>query len=94
MTHILKAEEFLMESRGAKLIDRTPDRFNSDPLANKEGGMLKKQMEKNKEVIKKYIEYGDIYQDSKYTNIFGDELNNGNCFAKLLPNLTLILIGC
>lgn len=83
MTHILKAEEFLIESRGSKLIDRTPDRFNSDPLANKEGGMLKKQMEKNKEVIKKYIEYGDIYRDSKYTNIFCDELNNGNCFVTI-----------
>lgn len=82
MAHILKTEEFLMESSGAKLIDRTPDRFNSDPLADKEGSMLEKQMEKNKKVIEDYID-SELFMDSKYTNIFGNELDDGNRFVEI-----------
>lgn len=70
MTHILKAEEFLMESRGAKLIDRTPDRFNSDPLANKEeNSLLMKQINIDKQSIRRYIN-DEIYNDINYTDVF------------------------
>lgn len=56
MTRILKAEEFINESSGAALKDRTPDRFNSDKLAIKrEGLILDKQWNKSFEKVKQWV---------------------------------------
>lgn len=47
MTKILKAEEFIKESLGAKIKDRNLNRFNSDKLANKEEGeIMERQYER------------------------------------------------
>lgn len=56
MTKILSIEDFINESRGARLIDRNPDRFNSDPLANKKPNtILDKQMQKQFDYTEKEL---------------------------------------
>lgn len=75
MTKILKVDEFIAESAGARIKDRTPQRFNSDPLANKKPnnvlGMSNSTSEMvamseyiNSELMKyidSKIDYGDFF---------------------------------
>ena len=70
----MKIDEFVNESIGARLVDRTPERFNSDPLANKKPNNVldmkdnptRKMVEMaayiNSELIK-YIESNNNYAD-------------------------------
>lgn len=100
MTKILSIEDFINESRGARLIDRNPDRFNSDPLANKKPNtILDKQMQKRfdytENELKRFcnlaLDYAiDVFSDkyiSEWVNkaiVFPD--GNGDYF-KFVPEL-------
>lgn len=81
MKHILKFDDFITESVGARLADRNKDRFNSDPLANKKPNSVLGMKDNptremvdmaayiNSELIK-YIKSNDNYADffMLYTN--------------------------
>lgn len=74
MAHIMGIDEFVNESAGARLVDRTPERFNSDPLVNKKPNNVldmkdnptRKMVEMsayiNSELLK-YIKSNDNYAD-------------------------------
>lgn len=76
MTHILKIDDFIKESRGAALSARTPDRFNSDPLDKWTNTVYDKQIEKNEKIIDQigadavsvcdWLCYDVVYDDSGY----------------------------
>ncbi len=74
MKKILSIDEFLNESRGARLINRNPDRFNSDPLANKdENSILDKHVQKRFDYTKSVLE---SFCDTAYNeaiNVFSEE---------------------
>ena len=86
MTHILKLDDFINESRGAALWDRTPERFTSDKLANKKpGSVLDKQWDDAAQKIDAFIQDGHL--KASLGNIADDfsswmEIYDGQGFEK------------
>ncbi len=85
MTHIKRINEFVNESRGARLINRTPDRFNSYPLANKKpNNVLDKQLEKRFDDTEKKLQKLCDYAWDGAAKVFDKYLKNREANNKLM----------
>lgn len=103
MTKILGINDFINESQGARLMDRTPDRFNSDTLANKKPNnildiRLKKQLDYTEKELKKFcsIAYDDATRvfDEYITKRYADNTlmvfpDGCGDYFRFIPNLEI-----